>query len=123
MHPIGFTCPMKPTRERQPLDTAQARFRNSTTWRKCAERVKTRDKYLCLACLHNLPGTVRRYNSQRLSVHHIVPIAENYSLRLSDDNLVTLCDVHHAQAERGAIKRTELLGLIHTPPGGVIFTN
>ena len=43
------------------------------------------------------------------SVHHIVPLVEDYEKRLDDDNLITLCSRHHEMAEKGDIDRRELL--------------
>ena len=65
--------------------------------------MKERDGYLCRACLANLPGTVCRINTKRLSVHHIISLKDDWDRRLDTENLITLCDVHHELAERGAI--------------------
>ena len=59
-----------------------------------------------------LPGTVRQYNSRELSVHHITPLEEDFSKRLDDDNLITLCPSHHSQADHGIIDRAELYRLV-----------
>jgi len=53
-------------------------------------------------------------------VHHVVPIEEDYDRRLDDDNLITLCAVHHDMAESGAIPREAILEIIQeqeSPPG------
>lgn len=52
-----------------------------------------------------LIGTTRQLNTYDLSVHHIVPIEEDYQLRLSNENLITLCSVHHEMCEAGEITR------------------
>lgn len=111
IHPEGFVCPHKPKRLRQADESKQSKFRESMAWRRAAKRVLARDSYLCQACLHELPGTVRKYNSTQLSVHHITPLAEDFRRRLDDDNLITLCPSHHAQAERGQIAREKLYEL------------
>lgn len=51
-----------------------------------------------------------------LSVHHIVPIEEDYSLRLDNDNLITLCSLCHSIAETGGIERRYLRSLAVSPP-------
>lgn len=60
---------------------------------------------MCLCCKAQLVGTTKQYNTINLSVHHIVPIEENYNLRLNDENLITVCDVHHEMCEAGEIPR------------------
>lgn len=52
-----------------------------------------------------LIGTTRQLNTYDLSVHHIVPIEEDYQLRLSNENLITLCAVHHEMCEAEEITR------------------
>ena len=67
---------------------------------------------MCVCCNAQLVGTINRYNTQNLSVHHIVPIEEDYNRRLDDDNLITVCDVHHELCEAGEIKRDQQRELI-----------
>ena len=57
---------------------------------------------------------MRRYNSVGISVHHIIPLAVAWEKRLDDDNLITLCGLHHEMAERGEIKADELRCMV--PP-------
>ncbi len=54
--------------------------------------------------------------NRKLSVHHIVPLAEDFNRRLDDGNLITLCGFHHEQAERGVISRELLLELAAGEP-------
>lgn len=63
-----------------------------------------------------ITGCITRYNSRRLSAHHIIPLAEDYDRRLDDDNLITLCSYHHELAERGVIPRPLLLELARASP-------
>ena len=46
-----------------------------------------------------------------VEVHHIVPVEEDYSLRLDNDNLISLCREHHEEAEKGRIDRDILKGI------------
>lgn len=85
------------------------RFRNSKEWKHKALEIKERDKYLCKWCFHK-----NRYVYNRLSVHHIIGLEENFELRLEDSNLITLCRDCHEEAEKGNIKKEELQKLI--PP-------
>ena len=70
-------------------------------------RVKERDHYLCRMCLAE--GRITRDN---LSVHHIVPLHEQFDLRLDDENLVTLCGKCHRLADAGAISREKLREIV-----------
>ena len=92
-------------------NTTASKFRNSNAWIIKREQIKIRDKYLCQICLKE---NVYTYND--LQVHHIVPLAEGYNLRLDENNLITLCAYHHKQAEQNKISRKELYKLIN-PPG------
>ena len=83
-------------------------FRNSTLWQNKRDVIKSKDKYLCQACLHNLFGTMQRLTTTNLSVHHIKPLHKAWDLRLDDANLITLCDYHHELAEAGTITEQQL---------------
>lgn len=50
--------------------------------------------HLCKLCLSN--GKV---TSRFLEVHHIIPVNTDDTLRLDDDNLITLCSSCHALVE------------------------
>ena len=108
VHPEGYDCPSKPKQIRKQYDTKQVQFRATTAWRAKRKQIQERDRYLCQACLHELPGTVHKYNSNKLSVHHIIPLDEDYSRRLDEDNLITLCAGHHSQADAGIIDKQTL---------------
>ncbi|MBR5948617.1 MAG: HNH endonuclease [Clostridia bacterium] len=69
---------------------------------------------MCKCCLEE--GAV---TTEDLEAHHIVPIEEAYDLRLDDDNLITLCSIHHRLADSGRISRDHLRDLIfETTPRG-----
>lgn len=81
---------------------------------KCTEKSKSireRDKHLCQICLIGKYDTNYRYTYEQLEVHHIVSI-EDYSKRLDSMNLITLCKYHHKMAEKGEIKKEELLEIV-----------
>lgn len=111
IHSKKEICNKKPVHTRE---SREDRFRNTTAWKKKREDIKKRDKYLCQACLNNMRGTVKRLNTEKLSVHHIRPLKSNFDLRLEDSNLITLCDFHHELAEKNAISASELRDII--PP-------
>ena len=60
---------------------------------------------MCLCCKAGLKGTVDRYNTKDLSVHHIIPVEEDYSKRMDGNNLITVCSMHHEMCEAGIIDR------------------
>lgn len=111
IHPHGYVCPKKPKSAWIGDEKIRA-FRNSKEWSDKRTEIKERDLYLCVACWHNLPGTLRRINGSSLSVHHIKPLKKAWGLRLCNDNLITLCGTHHELAEKGTIGEKMLSELI-----------
>lgn len=115
IHDRKYLCPEKRQagRERQrKASDKENRFRWGRGWKQKAKEIKKRDLYLCQACIKGLKGTVRKYNSESLSVHHIAKLREDYGRRLDDDNLITLCRMHHEMADRGEIPASALAGII-----------
>lgn len=111
IHKYGYVCKEKPssiyTRNKKIKS-----FRDSNDWRTKRGEIRERDCNVCVACWHNLQGTIRRINSNNISVHHILSLVDAWHLRLCDDNLITLCEYHHQAAEKGEIsakKLTEIL--------------
>lgn len=110
IHDENETCPKKPKTNYRSDNTVEARFHHSGQWINKSKEIKERDNYLCRVCLSK-----NILNYKQLEVHHIVPLKIDFSLRLENDNLITLCKNHHIEAERGIIKVEELKSLI-TPP-------
>ena len=104
IHAKGFICPLKP-KSVWVGDKKVRAFLNSKAWDNKRHEIRARDNNLCVACWHNLKGTLNRITSSGLSVHHIVPLTKAWDLRLADDNLITLCGVHHELAEKGEISK------------------
>lgn len=111
----GHICPYK-TYKKKDRDGKADKFRGSKAWTNKSIEIRQRDRYLCVVCMANLYNTVRQYNYDKLEVHHIVPLNEDYNKRLDNDNLITLCKYHHNLAEDGQIPREELQNLISPPP-------
>lgn len=114
IHDKKYICPKKPTgkyHSRTELSQADI-FRGSYDWKCKREYIMKRDLYLCVACRHKLPGTIRQFNNEDLSVHHIRPLNTNYELRLDDENLITLCRIHHEMAEKCEISTDKLLNIV-----------
>lgn len=83
-------------------------FHRSHKWKGKSIAIRERDNYCCQICARGLHNPDRQYETDGISVHHIIPIAEDWNERLDDENLITLCATHHEQAEKGEIKRDEL---------------
>lgn len=76
------------------------------------QQIKKRDSYLCQICIREMYDTYRKYNCNDLQVHHAVPINASKELRLDDNNLITLCSMHHAMCDRGEISSDEVKKII-----------
>lgn len=109
--PQDHKCPYR-TYKKKDKDTKADKFRKTKAWTKKSLEIRQRDKYLCQVCINNLYHTISQYNFDKLEVHHIVPINEDYNKRLDNDNLITLCNFHHKMAESSEITREELVRLI-----------
>lgn len=104
-------CPHRKTRSKT-RDSQADKFRKTKAWIDKSKEIRTRDRYLCKVCINNLYNTINTYNYDKLEVHHIVPIHEDYDKRLDNDNLITLCNYHHRLAEHGEIAKEDLYRLI-----------
>ena len=125
IHDSKFDCGKKPIRKK--IRTMQNSFRGTQLWRRKSEEIRERDHYLCQICIRELYGTRRKYNSENIEAHHIIPLADDYDRRLDNDNLISLCGGHHEMAERGEIPCDVLLEIAleqerkanEVPPPGV----
>ena len=111
----GHRCEHRPKRKNI-KNRESDRFRSSAVWKKKAEECKQRDRYLCRVCVAGLYNTLNQINYKNLEAHHIIPIAEDYNKRLDNDNIITLCQMHHKMAERGEIPREVLFEILASPP-------
>lgn len=105
IHDKGVICPLKPiSRERRKKKGTQAdKYRSTNEWTKTSLRIRDRDKHICQACLHGLGGKKRIRIGEPVEVHHIDSLEENFDARNDDENLITLCKLHHEEAESGDI--------------------
>lgn len=106
IHDSKYNCPRKPVRDNKATDIDK--FRWTKAWQKKRNQINKRDNYMCQICIRKLYGTQHQYNYEDIEVHHIVSIAEDYSLRLEDSNLICLCSHHHKMAELKKISKEEL---------------
>ena len=110
VHDEGYKCIKRPIK-RKKIDEA-VKFRNSPKWQKNRKHIKERDNYLCQVCIRELYGTKRKYNSEGLQVHHAVPINLSEDLKLDENNLITLCSMHHSMCDKGQIPYKEVKKII-----------
>jgi 5-methylcytosine-specific restriction protein A len=69
------------------MSKERTKFQNSKEWRNIRVECFARDGYLCQIC--------NSIGNQQLECHHIKPYAQYIDLRLSIDNLMTVCyDCH-----------------------------
>ena len=80
--------------------------------KKTKKKIKELDNYLFQICIRELYGTKRKYNHENLQVHHAIPINSNKDLKLDENNLVTLCSMHHSMCDKGQIPYKEVKKII-----------
>lgn len=105
--PIDHICPYKKTYHKSDGSTKD-RFRRTYRWTNKSKEIRQRDYNLCQICIREKYNTINKYNYNKLEVHHIIPLHEDYSKRLDNNNLITLCAYHHKMADNGDIPREEL---------------
>lgn len=74
-------------------NSKETKFYNSKVWNELREYVLTKHNYLCQDCLSKDIIT-----TDNLEVHHIIPIKQDFSLALEEDNLKVLCRSCHKKA-------------------------
>lgn len=102
---------MKPQRKKFNI-TDKDKFRNTKQWRVKREQIRKRDLQMCQICIRNLYNTINQYTFENLSVHHAISLEKDYSKRLDDENLITTCDYHHEEMEKGNIPLNVVLEII-----------
>ena len=109
--PRGHQCVHRKSRVKQG-DRQSDKFRKTKAWTNKSIEIRQRDRYLCQVCLANLYNTMNWLNYKGVEVHHITPINEDYNKRLDNDNLISLCSMHHHMADNGEIPREVLYDLV-----------
>jgi len=113
IHPRDYVCPSKPQYSKHNIQID--RFRNSKAWKLKRIEIAQRDLHMCRLCAIGYSNQPAKYNGD-ISVHHITPLAEDYSMRLDNGNLISLCSYHHELAESGNIPREILREVVKTTP-------
>jgi len=62
-------------------------------WNKFKLSILSRDDYTCVNCKYSFAEDY--YRKKNLHVHHIIPVSENSSLYLDEENCLTLCSKCH----------------------------
>lgn len=110
IHSKRYVCVPKQaaisSRQRKHASDKITRFRNSAAWQEARRQALERDMFLCRVCADE-----HCLCSDSLQVHHIIPLAEDFSKRADVDNLITLCPFHHEAAEAGSISAERLAEL------------
>ena len=110
IHSKRYICAPKQAaislRQRKHTGDKITRFRNSAAWQEARRQALERDIFLCRVCADE-----HCLCSDGLQVHHIIPLAEDFSKRADVDNLITLCPFHHEAAEAGLISADKLTEL------------
>lgn len=92
-------------------NTKAVQFRNTSHWQRKRKQIRERDKNLCQVCLLDEYDTYRIYTFDNIEVNHIVPIKEDPSKALDDNNLISLCSYHHKMADKNLIPKAIMIAL------------
>ena len=76
-------------------------FYNSKEWTSIRAVVKQRDMGLCQVCL------MKNIIHYMTTVHHIIELKDNYSLRIDENNLISVCSSCHQKIHREYENGTE----------------
>ena len=88
-------------------DKDYIKFIKSKEWNNKSQEIKLSDSHCCLVC-----KSLGLISPTYLEVHHIVKYRNDASLKLDNDNLITLCVNHHKMADCNKISTNELHRLI-----------
>ena len=112
IHDRNYVCDNKPkiVYKNKKERTKEDRLRGLQVWKKKRKLIADRDNHMCQICSRDIFNTYgSKYNyDDNIQVHHIVPIVEDETLWLEDDNLICLCRYHHERAEKGQISKEVL---------------
>lgn len=86
-------------------DSKSTKFYNSREWDIARSVAIARDHGLCQDCLKK--DKIKAFNT----VHHIIPIKEDWDKRLDINNLICVCESHHQIRENELRRRGYLKSL------------
>lgn len=113
IHDVKMKCTAKKgyyreKNSRYEKDKDYIKFIKSKQWHEKSQEIKLLDCYCCLMC-----KSLGLNSPKYLEVHHIVKYRNDASLKLDNNNLITLCVNHHKQADANKIQARELYSLIN----------
>lgn len=113
IHDVKMKCTAKKgyyrdKNTRYEKDKDYIKFIKSKQWHNKSQEIKRLDCYRCLVC-----QSLGLISPVYLEVHHIIKYRNDASLRLDNNNLITLCVNHHKQADSNKIQASELYSLIN----------
>lgn len=114
IHDSKFICNKKAesiAKRQKKKDTSINKFRWTKAWQNKRNEIRERDNQVCQVCARKLHGYIRQFETDDLSVHHIISLEVNFDKRLDNENLITLCAMHHEMAEKGDIEAKELIDI------------
>ena len=117
IHDSKFDCGKRPQRKRN-ISEAD-RFRWTSKWQKKRQEIKERDNFICQICARGMYDPEREFETDNLSVHHMIPVCEDWDKRFDNNNLLTVCERHHVMAEYGEIPREVIKKIICEQEGRV----
>lgn len=120
IHALNYMCQAKAKRlmSTRIRNSEADKFRSTMLWQKKRTEIKERDLYLCQVCIRAVGVDINAYANRKVSVHHIIPLQQDFSRRLDNSNLITLCNYHHKLADSGKIPAQELMEMVNgsNPP-------
>lgn len=81
----------------------KSKFRGSAKWKRKRAEILKRDHNKCKVC----------DSCEGLQVHHIVSLDVNPSLKLENNNLITLCNKCHHLSHNGVYNQIFLTNKLH----------
>lgn len=113
-HPFGTSCDGK-TAVRQVKSKVKKKriykyrtdeanvFRHSAKWTKKSREIRKKAFGACELC-----RAENKFIDQKLEVHHIYSVREYPEGKLDNNNLISLCRIHHAAAENNKYSKMYL---------------
>ena len=113
IHDVKMKCTAKKgyyrdKNTRYEKDKDYIKFIKSKQWHNKSQEIKRLDSHCCLVC-----KSLGLISPVYLEVHHIVKYRNDSTLKLDNDNLITLCVNHHKMADSNKIASSELHSLIN----------
>lgn len=113
IHDVKMKCTAKKgyyrdKNTRYQKDKDYIKFIKSKQWHNKSQEIKRLDCYRCLVC-----QSLGLISPVYLEVHHIVKYRNDSTLKLDNDNLITLCVNHHKMADSNKIASSELHSFIN----------